>query len=243
MSRGTIYLLAFGILILVAASVVTLVVMQRKGKGKGNSSPERFTAETDNDKSKDGDTVVYTSKTSSSSYRARMSVMQTFTEVVGRKASKDEIEKYSSLGSDTAIREAIERDHVPSGVVSERFSEVPSKGSDGDGKSQNESDDDDDSTDDDDDKVRNDRKDEVDDDLTKSKSSSHKWRVKHAGVVEPEPYSHHSTHKDTAAAPDLGFAGKGSDRKHVCLDRRDVLKRLQAIADDVERFRQTVMMM
>lgn len=262
MSRGSVYAVIFGLLA-IAVAIVATVFVHRQLHGSSNDSgdskkatvktEERFTdsvqpaaaASSTNSGggggSNDSDDVAVSR--SSDTYHARMSVMQTFTDVVGRKASKDEIERYSSLGSDAAIRSAIERDMVPAGPYDERFSEVPSTGEgsgNGKGKSNNDG------------KRKTFKKDRDSDSDSDSDEESDKVdrprrSSSHDPSHEPEPYSRLNVTKDTAAEPDLGWTRKGrgstSDRTQICMNRRDVLKRLQTIADEVERFRQTVMMM
>lgn len=260
-------MVVLGLLAIAVAIAVTVVVHRRfhpDSDSKSNSNKikkpqqERFT-EAEQRKHADPpavDSDDVTVSRSSETYQARMRVMQTFTEVVGRKASKDEIEHYSSLGSDAAIRSAIERDLVPAGHYEERFSELPTTTSDKDKEKKDKETDkekkDKEKKDKDDhehthkhDRIPKVVTDDTDSD-TESESGDHSPN-RTGGHHEPVPYSRLNVTKDTAAEPDLGWARKGRgstrDRAQICMNRRDVLKRLQTIADDVERFRQTVMML
>ena len=268
MSRGAVYLAVFVALVVAAAAWAAFAwsgAPWRKGGGAaaaaaadGGAKKERFTASEPSS--------AAAAAAPAESYRARLTVQRTFDEVVHRKPTPEEIDTYSKLQSDAAIREAITRDHAPASAASaasaasdasDAFdaSEAPEPHSAGAGKRKaseraaaamsetfggSDSDDDDDDDDDD----------EEEEEGRGSGSKSNKKACAKAASEAPKPYSPQAIMKDMAAAPDLGWGGKkgkdsckGTGCRRVCMERSDVLKRLEAIASEIDQFRQAVMMM
>ena len=268
MSRGSVYLALFLLLALAAAAVAAYAWWRGRasggsGSGSGSSRSERFT---------DADAAPVAADSGSGSgsgktdqYKARLSVQKAFAALVRRKPTPEEIDRYSTFKTDAAIRSAVAADFRESPDVSEAAeadaseadaaAEAPAKKSvsaaaldNAAGKSASDATKNEsfggfdqarpfrqdtgaaaaaDADDDDDD----------DDDVPKADP-----RAK----ADPTPYSPNRVMKATEATPDLGWSDKApaaGGRRRVCMDRSDVLKRLEALTDEIEQFRQMVVMM
>ncbi len=185
------------------------------------------------------------------SYANRLHVIQSFDAVLSRKPTSSELDKYSRLPSEQAIKDAIVRDlgdrcesHEDSGSVDAEASSYSSSSDD----------------DDDDDEG----------------SSCGGPRRRHDKACEVVPYSPDRVHRADAAPADLasvcmrpcgtdagteadggkgggkggrgekgggGGGGGGSARQEVCIDRDELVKRIDAVAVELEQFRNFVAML
>jgi hypothetical protein len=161
------------------------------------------------------------SAASSGSYDSRLFVLQTFETGLHRKPTEAELAKYSALGSNDAIMRAIVADYpaVDDGDVSDDASDA----SDG----------------------------ECDDPLPPPPGPIIPTVTPSAVAPPkgPKPYDGVPGRR-TTSPPDIGAKKtkgvvtlEGGDCGRVCLDRSDVVLRLQSIADEVEQFRRLVAMM
>ena len=175
---------------------------------------------------------------------SRMYVNQTFEAVLHRKPTDAELAKYSAMGPGNAkIMSAIVRD-FPSSAPGAASAGGAAVGATDDVCGAD--DDDEESCPDDDTGGKNDDSDS--DDEHEHKHMPHPSRL--PPPEPPKPYSPVHVHRATEAPPDLDWAGR-SDRpegaakrqRRVCFERSDLLRRIQAIADDVEQFKQYVSML
>ena len=173
-------------------------------------------------------------------YDSRMYVNQTFEAVLHRKPTDAELAKYSAMGPGNAkIMSAIVRDFpssAPGAAAACGGAADDVCGADEDVES-----------------CPDDDKDCKDDDCDSDSDSDDEHVPHHPRLPPPEPpkpYSPVHVHRATEAPPDLDWAGR-SDRpegaakrqRRVCFERSDLLRRIQAIADDVEQFKQYVSML
>ena len=232
-----------------------------KGTGKGKSK-ERF----DEPEAPAAGAPQPAAPAAPADYRARLTVQKAFGDVAHRKPTPEEIDRYSAFRTDAAIREAVARDHPgtppasPSPSPSPKPSPKPAtspKPSDanpaepmstegfshkGIGK-EAAADSDDEDTDDEDDE-------DGSGSGGRDGKGDGKGTASRCAQGVPEAYAPLAVMKDTAAPPDLGWGGKngtgkckGTGCRRVCMERADVLKRLEAIATEIDQFRQAVMMM
>lgn len=172
-----------------------------------------------------------------SSYDARLYVLQTFDTLLNRKASEDEVAKYSALPSRERILADIIKDHDLASAASSIKKETmqvdindpPDSGKaigkaiDSDSDSDNDSD---------------------------SDSGRPQWplplkmRKEAARCAPPKPYT---AGHGSVASPDIGLCavdpeegGVGSSLPTVVLERADLLRRLRTLSDEVEHFRKYI---
>jgi hypothetical protein len=193
-----------------------------------------------------------------SSYDNRLFVLQTFQSALGRKPSDAELARMSRMASKAAIRAAIaelkdggEPKDAPAAAacVEEGTDDVvhdDKKKARGKGARRGHGDGDSDSEDDDDCSA-------ADEPRRRNVSKKHPAAKKAEETCDqPVPYSPDRVHKASEASPDEiwrqhrgsgGGGGGGGDARRVCMDRGDLVGRLEAIAQEIEQFRQFVAML
>ena len=158
-----------------------------------------------------------------SKYRAKLYVLKVFDRKVHRKPDDGEIAKYAALGSKTQIYHAIVRDY---------------NSDDDDDKSAKSDGDVSDCTDDDDEPPPpRPKKKVVQTDPNPLIDHSHE---EPAGYSVPMAHCTLDHADDDGTPPEHSIAKKG---ERVCLDRKDVLTRLDTICAEIKQFRKVVEMM
>ena len=164
-------------------------------------------------------------------YDRRLFVLQAFESSVKRKPTEEELDKYSRLKSNASIKSAIAK-LDDGGKKAAPVAVVETYDDNGDCSSSSDEDDDD-----------------VDDKwMGRRKAAAAASRTCDGSkeVGEPKPYSPDRVHRATEASSDNAWGKIGatsSDNKRVCMDRSDLMHRLEGIAREVEQFRQFVAMM